>query len=60
MPGSVWAAGLASSGYRLLMNVPLNELPAEAPAQFLTEAGTSPAQNLLPILELAFWAAQVL
>jgi hypothetical protein len=43
------------SGYRF-MTVPLKELPADAPAQFLTDDGTSFAQNLLAILELAFWA----
>ena len=48
-----------SSAYRS-MTVPLKELPAEARAQFLTDEGTSFAQNLLAIRELAFWAAQVL
>ena len=49
--------GMSSHGF---MNVPLNERPADAPAQFLIEAGTSFAQNLVAIRELAFCAAHFL
>lgn|GEM_PF-6426151 len=40
-------AAVAVQGF---ITEPLNELPAVDPAQFLTEEGTSPAQNLVAIL----------
>ena len=59
-------AARAQSGERAarigygFMNEPLNELPTEAPAQFLADAGTSFAQNLVAILAFAFSAAHFL